>query len=52
MLAFVNQDLHVKRRADLENAHLEIIWLEVFPFKSKKVSVYFRNLPSAFILFG
>jgi len=36
VLAFVNQDLRVKRRADLENAHLEIIWLEVFPFKSKR----------------
>lgn len=35
VLAFVNQDLRVKRRADLENAHWEIIWLEVFPFKSK-----------------
>ena len=26
----------MKRRDDLENSDLEIVWLEVFPFKSKK----------------
>ena len=36
VLAFVNQDLRVKRRIDLENADLEITWLELFPFKSKR----------------
>lgn len=38
-LAFVNEDLWVKSRDDLENSDLEIIWLEVFPFKSKR-SIY------------
>ena len=52
VLAFVNQDLRVKRRADLENAHLEITWLEVFPFKSKRslsISAIYRP---PFVLFG
>ena len=37
VFVFVNQDLRVKRRADLKNTHSEIIWLEVFPFKSKRL---------------
>ena len=36
VMAFVNDELTVKRRTDLETAELEIIWLEVFPFKSKR----------------
>lgn len=36
VLAFVNEELSVKRRTDLENCDLEIIWLEVFPFKSNR----------------
>jgi len=36
VLAFDNQDLRVKRRTDLENADLEIIWPQVFPFKSNR----------------
>lgn len=34
--AFANQELRVKRRTDLENAEVETIWLEVFPFKSNR----------------
>ncbi|PFX16295.1 putative RNA-directed DNA polymerase from transposon BS [Stylophora pistillata] len=36
VLAFVSHDLRVKRRTDLENTVLEIIWLEVIPFKSNR----------------
>ena len=30
----MNDDLRVKRRSDLEDSELEVIWLEVCPFKS------------------
>ena len=33
---YVNTDLAVKRRADLEEPNLEILWLQVCPFKSKR----------------
>ena len=38
VMAFVNEELiiNVKRRTDLEQSDLESIWLEVFPFKSKR----------------
>ncbi|CAH3044954.1 unnamed protein product, partial [Pocillopora meandrina] len=52
VLAFVNQDLRVKRRADLENAHLEIIWLAVFPFKSKRSLSISGIYRPPFVLFG
>ena len=36
VLVFVNDDLKLKRRDDLEDLDLEVIWLEVFPFKSNR----------------
>ena len=35
IMAFVSNDLMVKRRTDLESHDVEAIWLEVYPFKSK-----------------
>ena len=32
----MNKKLIIKRRTDFESSELEIIWLEVFPFKSKR----------------
>ena len=36
VLAFVTDELSVSRRKDLEDLNLEILWLEVAPFKSKR----------------
>ena len=36
VMAFINHDLHVKRRSDLENQNVESLWLEICPFKSKR----------------
>ena len=36
VLVFVNDQLKLKRQDDLENLDLEVIWLEVFPIKSKR----------------
>ena len=36
VLVFVNDKLKLKRQVDLENLDLEVIWLEVFPVKSKR----------------
>ena len=36
VLVFVNDKLKLKRQDDLENLDLEVIWLEVFPIKSKR----------------
>ena len=36
VMAFVNDELRCVRRTDLEDSNLEIIWLEIFPFKSKR----------------
>lgn len=36
VLAFINNSLCSKRRIDLENEDLEIVWFEVCPFKSKR----------------
>ena len=33
---FVNDQLKLKCQDDLENLDLEVIWLEVFPIKSKR----------------
>ncbi|KAL9968992.1 hypothetical protein ACROYT_G021146, partial [Oculina patagonica] len=33
---YTNTDLNIKHRTDLEEPDLEVLWLEVFPFKSKK----------------
>lgn len=33
---FVNDQLKLNRRDDLENLDLEVIWLEVFPFKANR----------------
>ena len=33
---FVNGQLKLKRQDDLENLDLEVIWLDVFPIKSKR----------------
>ena len=33
---FVNEGLKLKRRDDLENLDLEVIWLEVVPLKSNR----------------
>lgn len=45
VMALVNNTLTVKRRADLEVDDLEVMWLEVYPFKSKRsllISVVYR----------
>ena len=36
VLVFVNDQPKLKRQDDLENLDLEVIWLEVFPIKSKR----------------
>ena len=36
VLVFVNDQLKLKGQDDLENLDLEVIWLEVFPIKSKR----------------
>ena len=36
VLVFVNEELKLIRRDDLENLDLEVIWLEVCPFKSNR----------------
>ena len=36
LLAYSKNGLHVKRRPDLESDDVEAIWLEVFPYKSKR----------------
>jgi len=36
LLAFVNMDLQVKRRTDLEDGEIEALWLDVCPFKSNR----------------
>ena len=36
VLVFVNDELKLKRRDDLENLDLEVIWLEVYPFQSNR----------------
>ena len=33
---FVNDELKLKRRDDLEKLDLEVIWLEVYPFQSNR----------------
>ena len=35
-MAYINDNLNVIRRTDLENQEVEVIWLEVCPFKSKR----------------
>ena len=45
VMALVNNTLTVKRRVDLEVDDLEVMWLEVYPFKSKRsllISVVYR----------
>lgn len=36
VLIFINHDLKYKRRSDLEDSDIEEIWLEAFPYKSKR----------------
>ena len=36
VMAYINDNLNVIRRTDLENHEVEVIWLEVCPFKSKR----------------
>ena len=43
VLAFVNDQLKLKRQDDLENLDLEVIWLDVFPIKSKR-SLYISGI--------
>ena len=33
---YSNEELNITRRTDLEDSDLEIIWMQVFPFKSKR----------------
>ena len=35
-MAYMNDNLNVIRRIDLENQEVEVIWLKVCPFKSKR----------------
>ena len=35
-MAYINNNLNVIRRTDLENQEVEVIWLEVCPFKLKR----------------
>ena len=48
VMAYINDDLNAKRRTELENQELEVIYFEVCPFKSKRSlligSIY--HLPS------
>ena len=36
VLVYVNQDVKHRRRTDLEDSNIEAVWLEVFPYKSKR----------------
>ncbi len=36
IMGFINNNLTVKRRTDLEHVDIEILWLEVCPFRSKR----------------
>ena len=36
ILMYVNNELNIKRRTDLEESDLEVLWLQVCPFKSKR----------------
>ena len=36
VMVYVNDELNFKRRTDLENSELGVIWLEVCPYKSKR----------------
>ena len=42
-MVYVNDELNSKRRTDLENSELEVIWLQVCPFKSKR-SILFGTI--------
>ena len=49
VMGYVNAELKVKRRTDLERFHLEIISLEVCPFKSHRHKPR-KNIESAYLL--
>ena len=36
VMAYINDNLNVMRRTDLENQEVEVMWLKVCPFKSKR----------------
>ena len=38
-MAFINHDLHVKRRSDLEIQNVKSLWLEICPLKSKRSNI-------------
>ena len=40
ILVYVNTDLISMRRIDLENNNLEVLWLQVCPFKSKRPMLF------------
>lgn len=42
---FVNEELKLIRRDDLENLDVEVIWLEVCPFKSNRSFFIFLYRP-------
>ena len=47
VLVFVNDQLKLKRRDDLENLDLVVIWLEV-----EQIFIYFWNLSSTLVFFS
>ena len=51
VMAYINDNMNVIRRTDLENQEVEAIWLEVCPFKSKR-SLCNRSKTSASFLSG
>jgi hypothetical protein len=36
---YVNENIKAVRRTDLEAEHIEILWLEVYPHKSKHINI-------------
>ena len=49
ILVYANENVKTKRRTDLEAEHIEVLWLEVYPHKSKRpilMSGFYRP-PSA-----
>ena len=43
IMVFVNQDVKVKQRIDLVSQEIEVIWREIYPFKSKR-SIIIRSI--------
>ena len=42
-LAYVNDSLQVNRRENLDEIDLECLWLEIFPYKSKRLLLHIKR---------